>query len=250
MHGEQCGAALRLIDKHRPDLFGRGVGVFPRVVGADAEDGEIGRADAFEGVGGGGVSSEEDACGGGGVFDEVRVEPAVVINGCACTPVGGFACGEAEIAATDATIPRELDDFGEAGGNQAARLSGGNDGRPLCRTGGEALERWAIEMVKVGVRDEDDVDLWEVINIDGGGDKARDAERDAAHAHADAMRKDRIGEDGLGTDAEQDAGVTDPAGRERVRGERSEIDAGNNGGAREACVAHGIEHVARVTPNA
>lgn len=51
---------------HGEGLFWGGVGVFPGVVRADAEDGEVDGAEACEVVGEGGVAGEECAvwCGG------------------------------------------------------------------------------------------------------------------------------------------------------------------------------------------
>lgn len=42
VHGEHVAAGLGLAGEHAVGLLGSSVGVFPGVVGADAEDGEVG----------------------------------------------------------------------------------------------------------------------------------------------------------------------------------------------------------------
>ncbi len=49
--------------EHIPCLLGRGMHVIPRVVGADAEDGEVNRVKPFVGLCLGGVTSEKDTLG-------------------------------------------------------------------------------------------------------------------------------------------------------------------------------------------
>ena len=89
----------------------------------------------------------------------------------------------------------------------------GGDDRDVLRQAGE---RRAVEVVEVGVGDQDQVELGQFADRQRGGDEpARPAGADA-EADADAVGEDGVGEDGHPADAEQHGGVADPGGGEGV----------------------------------
>lgn len=134
----------------------------------------------------------------------------------ASAPVSRAECGEADIADAGAPIPWEFDDVVKAAWDETSRAGGGDDGGVACRAASEARERGAIEVIEVGVRDENDVDVGEVFDIEGRGLHAGHTDRQAGEAHADAVGEDRVGEDGGVTEFEEDGGVTKPARGEGI----------------------------------
>ncbi len=146
VHGQQVAGAAG--DEHAPDLFRGGVHVFPGVVGADAEDGEVDLAEFVEGFGVGGVAGEED--GAFVVAEEVGVDASLAVEPGAGAPVAwreGFESGTVEI---DGLAGREFDDVGEALGNEFAAARRDDDGGAFV---GEPGERGLVEVVVVGVGD-------------------------------------------------------------------------------------------------
>lgn len=177
MDGEQ--ASTRGGREHLPDLLGRGVLVLPRVVGADAKKGEINRTDAAEGVGACGV-----ACGDGSTVvrdDDVGVEAAAEVEPGASAPVGGADGSDGKVLDFAFVVPVEFDDVAEAARDQAAGAACGDDGGARR---GERGEGRTVEVVVVGVGDEDRVGRWKRRGIDGAR-TAGGAERERAEARAD-----------------------------------------------------------------
>jgi hypothetical protein len=93
----------------------------------------------------------------------------------------------------------------------------------VCRAGDDRdifrqpLERRAIEVIEVRVRDEDQVELGQLAERQRRRHVALWTAGRQSQAQADAVRHDRVGEDVHVTDAEQHGGVADPGGGEVVR---------------------------------
>lgn len=192
--------------EHGPDLFRRGVGVFPGFVAADAEDGEV---DGFEfgvGVGEGGVAGEEDSLRADG--EDVAVVAAVTIPRGASAPVAGLDGFDFEVFEDGGLVPIHFEDIGEAGWDEALGGLGGNDHRGRRA---EALERGLIEMIEVRMADEDDVDRGQVLGLKRRIADAGEADCALADLDADAAREDGIGEDVEMAEADENGAVTEPA---------------------------------------
>ena len=71
-------------------------------------------------------------------------------------------------------------------------------------------------MIVVRVRDEHEVDGGKLADGEGGGEVATGAACDETEADADAVAKDGIGEEGHVADTEEDRGVAQPGGGERL----------------------------------
>lgn len=214
---------------HGPGFLGGGVGVVPGFVAADAEGGEFEVAEAVEGVGHGGVAGEEDAAAVG-VAEDVAVVAAAAVEGGAGAPVAWAEGGDVELARVTGecvlAVPVELDHFAEALGNEARGFAGGDDADLGV---GEGLQRGDVEVVKVGVREEDEVDRRQ--SVDGEGERvvAREAEGATGEADADAVAEDGVEEDGEAGEAGEDRAVAEPCRCEWGGGEAGEGNGGVGG---------------------
>lgn len=181
----------------------------PALVGADAEQGEVEPGERVERVCRGRVPGEEGA--GVAVLDEIRVVAAPAVERVACAPVIRFECGDAEASNAECAVPGEFDDASESPGEEPARAASGDDGGVRV---GEGFEGGKVEMIEVGVGEEDDVDASEGRGWDGGVLEAGRADGASDEARADAMVQHGVGEDrGLGK-TEKGRGVAEPAGGE------------------------------------
>lgn len=211
VHGEDV---LGLgVSGHFPDLLGVGVGVDPGVVGTDAEDGEVDAAesvaDAFEGLGVGGVSGVEDAVVGG--LEEVTVEAPMAIPHGSGAPMVGAEGADLEAVEVEFVVPVEFDFFAEALWDEAFGVLGGDDFGVLSD---ELSEAGLVEVIEVGVRDEDEVNGWEFVGREVWIAEAFHADGVGPKVDADAFGKDGIGEDPEVVEAEKDGGVSEPGGGE------------------------------------
>ena len=97
----------------------------------------------------------------------------MAVPGVAGAPVLGAEGGEGEALEGAGLAPGELEDVREAvraAGDEAPGAGGGDDGGVLVGEGGEG---WAVEVVVVGVGDEDEVGAWEFVGEgDEGGESA------------------------------------------------------------------------------
>lgn len=213
VHGEDV---LGLgVSGHLPDLLGVGVGVDPRVIGTDAEDGEIDAAesvaDAFEGLGVGGVAGVEDAVVGG--LEEVAVKAAMAIPHGSGAPVVGTEGADLEAVEVEFFVPVEFDLVAEACGDEALGVLGGDD---LGVFADELSEAGLVEVIEVGVRNEDEVNGREFVGREVGIAEAFHADGVRAEVDADAFGEDGIGEDPEVVEAEEDGGMPEPGCRERM----------------------------------
>lgn len=209
---EGAGAAG---DEHAPCLLGGGVHVLPGFVGADAEDGEVDLAEVVEGAGEGGVAGDEGAASG--ALDEVTVVSAAPVEGGASAPVLGADGGDPDAALLPGCAPVELEGACEAPGDEAAGAARGDDHGASV---GERGEGGAVEVVEVGMGDEDEINRGEGGHLGCAG-LASEPEDGAPHADADASAEDGVGDDPEPGDAEEDGRVPQP--------DRSELAAGHLG---------------------
>ena len=101
----------------------------------------------------------------GGIADDEAAEAAVDIVDHACAPVFGGGEGDFERADAGGGPVLHFDDFAEAGAaDEIADAFGDNDGLALA----DAAEAAEVEVVEVGVADEDGVDGREVIDFEAG----------------------------------------------------------------------------------
>lgn len=178
MHGQEESPACFTV--HGPHLLGRGVLGDPGVVCANSEDGEVGSVDSSEGGCDRGIASEEDA--GPWRFEYVGVVATMAIPDGACAPVGGLEGGERHHGKVEPSPPGEFMHGAEACGDERAGVGGGDDGGARV---GESGERGTIEVVEVGVGDEDQIDGWKGLD-DGKRGAPGDTERERAEVDADA----------------------------------------------------------------
>ena len=99
---------------------------------------------------------------------------------------------------------------GVAGDTQQVGGAGGGDhgGRRAFQT----AQAGDIEVIHVGVGEQDDVDLRQFRDGERGLHEALEAERHRAEADAGAFAEDGIGEDRNAVDLQQDGGVAEPGG--------------------------------------
>ncbi len=211
MHGQEMVGAEGA--EHGPHLFGRGVGVFPGVVGADAENRQPDRFERIECVRDSGVASIEDAVSV--VFEEVGVDAASAVEHHARPPVGWLESLNRDTVIVQLLAAGEFDDIIKAGGNEPAGAFSRDDG---CSRAGKAPECWAVKMIEVSVGDEDKVDGRELRWAEGKGQIAPDADGAPADSDADAIGEDGVGEYPPSADMEKRGGMAEPNGAERVGG--------------------------------
>lgn len=130
----------------------------------------------------------------------------MTVPACSCAPVAGAEGGEVEAVDGCGGVPGEFGDVGEATGDEFACGGGGDDAGARV---GEGFEGGFVEVVEVGVADEDEVDGGELVDERGVGEAAR-AEDEGPEADADLGAEDGVGEDGLAVQAEEDGAVPEP----------------------------------------
>jgi len=210
-------------------------------VGADGEDGEVdggGGTDFGEAVEVGAVAAVEDGAAGG-IADEEAAEAAVDIVDHAGTPVFGGGEGDFERADAGGGPVLHFDDSAEAGAaDEFTDACGDDDGLALA----DAAEAAEVEVVEVGVADEDGVDGWEVVDFEAWVAYAFD--------EAEPVGPDGVDEDVEALGLEEEGGVADPCDLEvgavvaeevgAVRGSAAEgEELGEEDAACEVVVASG-----------
>ena len=158
----------------------------------------------------GGIAAEEDTIAAG--LDGVAVIAAVGIAAHAGAPVLHLEGADFERTDAGAFAPGELVDGGVAMDAQQVGGAGGGDHR-----GGGAFQTAQaadIEVIHVGMGEQDEVDFRQLGEAEGGLDQTLQAEREGAEADAGARAEDGVGEDGDAVDLEQHGGMAEPGGME------------------------------------
>lgn len=212
MHGHEVRAFHPA--EHAPNLFGCGVHVFPGVVRADAEHSEVRARDAVEGAGVGGVAGEEDSARV--VFYKVAVEASAAIDNAAGAPMGGREGGDAEAGDGEILARRDFVNSFEACGDEPGGAGCGDDG---CAHIGERLKGWQVEVIEVGVGDEQQADAFDRGRANGAWHDALRADRSAGDANTDPTRQHRVYKDGPIAQLRDDRCVTQPGGGELIGSE-------------------------------
>ena len=101
--------------------------------------------------------------------------------------------------------------------DQVARVGGGDHRHGL----GQPRQSWAIEVVVVCVRDQDQVELGQLTQSQPRGDEPRRPAGEEPHAQAHASAEHRVSQDGLAANAQERCRVANPQ-----RGERTAIPPG------------------------
>ena len=122
----------------------------------------------------------------------------------------GFDGEEVDAIEVELILPVGFADAGKAARNERARVEAGDD---LGVFVSQSAEGGSVEVVEVGVAEEDEVEGWEGCGIDGRRE-ARDAESDGAGGDADAMGEDGVSENPAAVEVQQDGGVAEPHGGE------------------------------------
>src|SRR4051812_13789945 len=113
----------------------------------------------------------------------------VVVHG-ACAPVADFLGGDFERGDIHRLAPAQLADAMEAQvANQVGGVMGGDHGGAL----GKSAERWAIEMIEMGVGDKDQIDWRKLADVEGRSEQAGGSAGPQAQADANAVGEDWIG---------------------------------------------------------
>src|SRR5437764_911857 len=122
-------------------------------------------------------------------------------------PVRDFACRHLQPADVERFIPRQLVDAFESHiANQIAVVFRGDDAHLF----GQSRQRGPIQVIEMRVRDQDQVELWQIANFKRRGEVPPWPTGRDAQADTDSSAEDRVGEDGFSMDAQQHRRVTDP----------------------------------------
>ena len=193
---------------HFPGLFRGAVVGNPGVVGADGHEGEFGPAEALEGVSHGGIAGVEDAAAPG--FDEEAIVAAPGVGAHPGAPVFHFEATDGEGADADGFVPANLLDAGVAvDAEEVGGATGGDDFEVLALHGAEGGD---VEMVHVGVGEEDGIDAGDLVERECGFDDALKAEGEGAKIDADAGGEDGVGDDGKAFNLQENGGMAEPGG--------------------------------------
>ena len=193
---------------HLPGLFGGAMVPDPGVVSADGHEGECSAAEALEGGGHGGIAGVEDAAASG--FDQEAVVAAPGVGAHPGAPVFDFEAADGEWADADGFVPADFLDAGVAfGAEEVGGAAGGDDFEVLALHGAESGD---VEMVHVGMGEEDGVDAGDLVEGEGGFDDALEAEGEGAEIEADAGGEDGVGDDGKSFNLQENRGVAEPGG--------------------------------------
>lgn len=205
-HDGACAGVLG----HVEGLFWGGVGGEVGVVSGDADAGEVdtaGLAEGFPSIEVSGVGAEEDSVLGG--FEEEAAVAAVGVGEDTCAPVFEGYGGDAEVAEGLGVGGGEFVDGGEAEVGEEVGAAGGSEDGGVAVMAGEAAQGGAVEVVEVGVGDEDGVEPWQVGEGEGGGDVSCGPGGEESESEADAGGEDGVGEEVEAGEAEEDGGVSD-----------------------------------------
>ena len=179
--------------------------MFPRLVAADAEDGQVDALELVIGVGKGSIAGEKDFLRADG--QNVAVVPPVTIPGRAGTPVLGLDGFDFEVFEDGGLVPIHFDDIGEAGRNQAAGSFGSDDERG---GGAQPLEGGLVEMIEMRMADQDHIDWRQVLGLEGWIADAGETDGAFADFDADAPGENWVGEDVQVAEADQHRAVAEP----------------------------------------
>ena len=131
----------------------------------------------------------------------------MVIPGFSRAPVLWFYGANGEILKDEVGIPIEFKDVTKAAGDECSCACGGDDGGSfVC----EAFECGAVEMVEVGVAEEDEIDGGKIGHVKWWGRESLWPKRESWEAEADAIGKNGIGEHGERTDFQERGTMPEP----------------------------------------
>ena len=197
--------------EHRPDLFGGGVHVVPGFVGTDAEDRDIDALEFGEDIRFGGIAREENPEAVG--LDDITVDSPVPVDHGPGAPVSRFDGFDPDPGDLGLGSTGDRRHPGISGRDERTDTWGGND---LGFFRGQFSQCRAVEVVEVGVGDENEVDPAEALWGDWSRDQACGPEGTLADAWADAFAEDGIDDHVDRSHAAQDRGVPDPGDRKGV----------------------------------
>jgi len=182
------------------------------LVGADGQEGNLGlasAADLLESMPIGAVAGVVDSTSV--VFEDEAAEPAILIVEDACAPMAAGGEGDLPSVAAKGLPPLELDDAAEA---EAASELAHAPGHEAELGGGDAPQGAFMEMVEVGMGQQDQIDGRQIANGKSGALEAFEQEK--------PVGEDRVDEDVEVGELDQKRRVADPGDGDLVALEAGE----------------------------
>ena len=179
--------------------------MFPRVICTDAEDGEIDRFELVESLRVGRVPGEENPLSL--AFDDICVEAPVPIDETPCSPMGWLHRADMQIRDRQlAVLGNFMHGFKPVRNEIPASYR--NDHSCLCVN--QIDEGRAIEMIKVGMCDEDDVDTLERTRRYAGRVDSGESDRPGTNPHTNAWAHHGVDQHRVVSDLCKHAGMSQP----------------------------------------
>lgn len=208
------------------------------VVGANGEEGDFGGeplADLLEAIEVGGVAGVVDGASAG--LEQEAAVAAVAVAQDSGAPVLAGGEGDAEGAASEGLPPFEFDDAVEAEAAGEVSDAPGHDGDARRE---ESAERWLMEVIEVGVGEQDQVCLRQITDAQAGVFLALHEEEPIGEVGVDQEVRVRP--------LDEEGGVSDPGDPDLSAGEAGE------GGLAALALSSGEErlpdHLTEVRPRA